>query len=208
MQIVYTSTHFKGAIYSSIVAILLGTVLVVWPGVALQYVIMLVGLLFLLTGLFAFIISTKNREERRKSLIPFSGIGSIALGILLISFSESFVTFFMFILGFILVLAAIGQLVTLVAAKQFGAFSPMNYLFPALILVAGIVVLFDPFSSAKSVFILFGATAIFYGFTNLWYQLSIKKMKRNAERKGEAVQMNENHSNVEDVEYEEIQEEK
>lgn len=203
MQIVYTSTSYKGAIYRAILAIILGLVLVIWPGTALRYIIMLIGVLFLMTGLIAFIVSNRNKEDHRKSLIPFSGIGSMALGILLLCLPSTFATIFMFVLGFILVLAAVGQFVTLSAARQFGYISPVSYLFPVLILIAGIIVLFDPFKSAESVFILFGVTAIFYGVTDLLNQYSIKRMRKANEEKEQIVKM-EGNADVEDAEYEEV----
>ena len=109
----------------------------------------------------------------------------------------------MFVLGFILVIAAIGQFVTLSAARQFGQVAAVNYLFPVLILIAGIIVLFDPFKSAESVFILFGITAIFYGVTDLLNQYAIKKMRKATEEKEQIVKM-EKEADVEDAEYEEI----
>ena len=203
MQIVYTSTNFKGAFFRAILAIILGLVLVIWPGTALKYTIMLIGVLFLVTGLTAFIISNRNREDRQRSLVPFSGIGSMVLGVLLLCIPSTFATIFMFVLGFILVIAAIGQFVTLSAARQFGHVAAVNYLFPVLILIAGIIVLFDPFKSAESVFILFGITAIFYGVTDLLNQYAIKKMRKATEEKEQIVKM-EKEADVEDAEYEEI----
>lgn len=205
MQIVYTTTNFKGAIYRSILAIALGLVLVIWPGTALRYIIMLIGVIFLMTGLIAFIVSNKNREDHRKSLVPFSGIGSMVLGLLLLCLPSTFATIFMFILGFVLVIAAVGQFVTLAAARQFGYVSLVSYLFPVLILIAGIVVLFDPFKSAEGVFILFGVTAIFYGVTDLLNQYSIRRMRKASEEK-EQIQKMEGKTDVEDVEYEEVKE--
>lgn len=203
MQIVYTSTNFKGALFRAVFAIILGLVLVIWPGVALRYIVMLTGVIFLVTGLVAFIVSNRNREDHRRSLVPFSGIGSMALGILLLCLPSAFATIFMFILGFILVLGAVGQFVTLSAARHFGAVSPVSYLFPVLILIAGIVVLFDPFKSAESVFILFGVTAIFYGITDLLNQNSIRKMRKANEEKERIVKM-EGEPDVEDADFEEI----
>lgn len=203
MQIVYTSTNFKGGILRAILAIILGLVLVVWPGTALKYIIMLIGVIFLVTGLIAFIVSNKKREDQRKTLIPFSGIGSMVLGLLLLCIPSTFATIFMFVLGFVLVLAAVGQFVTLAAARQFGYVSLVSYLFPVLILIAGIVVLFDPFKSAEGVFILFGITAIFYGVTDLLNQYTIKRMRKANEEKEKIVKM-EGEPDVEDAEYEEI----
>ena len=190
MQIVYTTSNFKGGIYRAVLAILLGLALLIWPADALKYVVMLIGIVFLAIGIIAFIISSRNREEHQRSFAPLSGIGSVILGLLL---------------GFILVVAAVGQFVTLAAARQFGRIAPVSFLFPVLILIVGIVILFDPFSSAESVFILFGITAVFYGVTDLLNQYSIRKMRKASEEKEKIVKMG-GDSDIEDAEFEEVEE--
>ncbi len=207
MQIVYTTSNLRGGIYRAVLAILLGLALLIWPGSALKYVVMLIGVMFLTIGIISFIISSKNREEHQRSFAPLSGVGSIILGLLLVCLPSTFATVFMFLLGFILVLAAVGQLVSLSAARQFGRVSPLSFLFSLLILIVGIVILFDPFSSAESVFILFGITTVFYGVTDLINQFTIRKMRRASEKKEEIVKM-EGEPDIEDVDYEEVKDEK
>lgn len=206
MRIVYTSTNFRNSVYRSVLSILLGVVLVLWPGTALTYIIMLIGLIFLITGIFTLIVSYKKREERSGSVVSFTGMGSVILGLLLVCLPSIFTTVFMFVLGFTLVVAAIGQFVTLAAARQFGYVSPISYLFPVLILIAGIVVLFNPFSSAEGVFMLFGVTIIFYGITDLINQYSINKMRKsNEEReKIEKIERMDGAQEVEDVDFEDV----
>ena len=80
MQIVYTTSNFKGGIYRAVLAILLGLALLIWPADALKYVVMLIGIVFLAIGIIAFIISSRNREEHQRSFAPLSGIGSVILG--------------------------------------------------------------------------------------------------------------------------------
>ena len=205
MQIVYTTSNFKGGIYRAVLAILLGLALLIWPADALKYVVMLIGIVFLAIGIIAFIISSRNREEHQRSFAPLSGIGSVILGLLLVCLPSTFATVFMFLLGFILVVAAVGQFVTLAAARQFGRIAPVSFLFPVLILIVGIVILFDPFSSAESVFILFGITAVFYGVTDLLNQYSIRKMRKASEEKEKIVKMG-GDSDIEDAEFEEVEE--
>ena len=203
MQIVYTTSNFKGGIYRAVLAILLGLALLIWPADALKYVVMLIGIVFLAIGIIAFIISSRNREEHQRSFAPLSGIGSVILGLLLVCLPSTFATVFMFLLGFILVVAAVGQFVTLAAARQFGRIAPVSFLFP--VLIVGIVILFDPFSSAESVFILFGITAVFYGVTDLLNQYSIRKMRKASEEKEKIVKMG-GDSDIEDAEFEEVEE--
>lgn len=109
----------------------------------------------------------------------------------------------MFVFGFILVVAAIGQFVTLAAARQFGPVSFVSYLFPVLIFVAGIVILFDPFRSAEGVVILFGVTSIFYGVTDFINQYAIRKLRKKNEDKEKIVDVA-SHPDIEDAEYEEV----
>ena len=199
MQIVYTTSNFKGGIYRAVLAILLGLALLIWPADALKYVVMLIGIVFLAIGIIAFIISSRNREEHQRSFAPLSGIGSVILGLLLVCLPSTFATVFMFLLGFILVVAAVGQFVTLAAARQFGRIAPVSFLFPVLILIVGIVI------SAESVFILFGITAVFYGVTDLLNQYSIRKMRKASEEKEKIVKMG-GDSDIEDAEFEEVEE--
>ena len=199
MQIVYTTSNFKGGIYRAVLAILLDLALLICPADASKYVVMLIGIVFLAIGIIAFIISSRNREEHQRSFAPLSGIGSVILGLLLVCLPSTFATVF------ILVVAAVGQFVTLAAARQFGRIAPVSFLFPVLILIVGIVILFDPFSSAESVFILFGITAVFYGVTDLLNQYSIRKMRKASEEKEKIVKMG-GDSDIEDAEFEEVEE--
>ncbi len=203
MQIVYTSTNYKSVVYRAVLSIILGVVLVSWPGAALKYIIMLIGLIFLLTGLISYVMTNREREVRSRYFAPFSGIGSLILGLLLLCLPSSFLSIFMFVFGFILVVAAIGQFVTLAAARQFGPVSFVSYLFPVLIFVAGIVILFDPFRSAEGVVILFGVTSIFYGVTDFINQYAIRKLRNKNEDKEKIVDVA-SHPDIEDAEYEEV----
>lgn len=176
MQIVYTTSNFKGGIYRAVLAILLGLALLIWPADALKYVVMLIGIVFLAIGIIAFIISSRNREEHQRSFAPLSGIGSVILGLLLVCLPSTFATVFMFLLGFILVVAAVGQFVTLAAARQFGRIAPVSFLFPVLILIVGICDFIRSFQfRPKACFILFGITCRFFmAVTDLLNQYSIQ----------------------------------
>ena len=146
MKIVYTTSNIKGAILRAILAILFGVVLIVWPEQALSYIIMLIGVAFLATGIVAFVLASKRRGEANQGILPFTGIGSMVLGIML-----TFAAVLVFMLGLILVIAAISQFFTLSIARQMGPVSLLSYLFPTLILVAGIVILFNPFETVEGI---------------------------------------------------------
>ena len=113
--------------------------------------------------------------------------------------------FYLFGVVVILVVAAVRWCVIISGERQFFRIGRVSFYFPFLILIGVIVILFDPFSSAESVFILFGITAVFYGVTDLLNQYSIRKMRKASEEKEKIVKMG-GDSDIEDAEFEEVEE--
>lgn len=205
MKIVYSKTTYRNAIYRALVAIVVGIVLIAWPDVALKSIVMFIGALFLLTGVMAFIASYRRQqaEQRSDGLLSLNGIGSMILGILLVSIPLFFTTMLMILLGCVLLLAAIAQLAALSAARQLGHIPAVNYFFPVLILLAGLIVIFKPWGSAAYVVIILGVTAIFYGITDLIGQYTIRKMHRQAGDEEQKRKLN-GSGDIEDTDYEEV----
>lgn len=205
MKIVYSKTTYRNAIYRALVAIVVGIVLIAWPDVALKSIVMFIGALFLVTGIMAFIASyhRQQAEQRSDGLLSLNGIGSIILGILLVSIPLFFTAVLMILLGCVLLLAAIAQLAALSAARQLGHIPAVNYFFPILILLAGLIVIFKPWGSAAYVVIILGVTAIFYGITDLIGQYTIRKMRRQAADEEQKKKLN-GSGDIEDTDYEEV----
>ena len=87
MKIIYSKTTYRNAVYRALISILIGIVLIIWPHVALKTIVIVIGALFLLTGMMAFIMSYRQQQAAQRSdgLLSLNGIGSIILGILLVS---------------------------------------------------------------------------------------------------------------------------
>lgn len=204
MKIIYSKTTYRNAVYRALISILIGIVLIIWPHVALKTIVIVIGALFLLTGMMAFIISYRQQQAAQRSdgLLSLNGIGSIILGILLVSIPLFFTTVLMIILGCILILAATAQLATLAAARQFGPIAAIHYFYPIIILLAGLIVIFKPWGSAEYVVIILGATAIFYGLTDLISQYRINKLRKKAHATEQQNKMG--GDSIEDTDYEEV----
>lgn len=188
--------------YRALLSIVLGVVLVLRSDVALKSLVMIIGFLFLFSGIMASIISYRRQqmEGQPAGMFPVNGLGSIILGALLISVPLFFTTILMFLLGGILVLAAIAQLASLSMARQLGKVSPVNYIYPVLILLAGLVVIFRPWGSAAYVVIILGYTAIFYGITDLISHYQINKLRK----RHDAEHPDRTRADIEDADYEEV----
>lgn len=201
MKIIYGKTTYRNVVFRALISIALGVVLVLAPSRALESFVMFIGFLFLFSGILSSVVAYRRQqlEERPGSMLSMNGLGSIILGVLLISVPLFFTTILMFLLGGILVLAAIAQLATLSMARQFGHVPPVNYLYPVLILLAGMIVIFRPWGSAAYVVVILGYTAIFYGITDLIRHYQINKLRKQYD-----VEHPSRHADIEDADYEEV----
>ena len=86
-------------------ALVIGLVLVIWPDAAASYIVMTVGVAFLIPGvisLFGYFVPKKTKELVTR--FPVEGIGSLLFGLWLIIMPEFFADILMFLLGFILMM--------------------------------------------------------------------------------------------------------
>ena len=204
MRIVYTTGSYKRKVVSSVITIALGVVLVVWPTEVLNYMVKLIGAVFFVIGAVSLVMSWQNREERAAmGLSSFSGIGSIILGVVLWAMSDFFTSMLMWLFGLLLLVAGVGQLVTLLSARRMGELPGVAYVFPIVILIAGLVSFLDPFSAKESLVMFFGCVVIFAGVTNLINQYSINKLRKRMEEEEQRRRL-EDEPVVEDADYEEV----
>lgn len=203
MRIIYSSTSYKKTVVSSIITIAVGIVLVMWPTEVLNYMVKLIGAVFLVTGVVSLILSYQNGEERAaRGLNSFSGVGSIILGIVLWAMAGFFTDMLMWLFGLLLLIAGTGQLVALFSARRMGDLPGMAYVFPILLLIAGLVSFLDPFSAKESLVMFFGAMTIFYGITSLINQYNINKLRKMAREEEQRQKLN--GTEIVDTDYEEV----
>ena len=148
------------SIIRCICALVIGVLLVAWPEAAILYLVITIGVLFLVPGLFSFSVYLIRR-------FPIAGLGSLLFGLWLMIMPAFFVGILMYVLGAVLVLAGISQIVNLSAARSWTVVPGGFFVIPVLVLIAGIVVLFNPFTAAAVPFIILGVSSIVYGLSDL-----------------------------------------
>lgn len=166
-------------IWGSILTILSGLILIIWPELALSYIVILIGLLFLISGLFvtiSYFTNNKDLYNKPSSYLLFTGIGSILFGLWLTLMPDFFVNILMFVMGGLLVFAGIQQIGSLIIMRKNGIIPFFFYIIPALVLLAGILIIFNPFTTATSVVIVFGVSAVLYGIAGLINRYKAKKL--------------------------------
>lgn len=160
-------------------AILLGMVLLLNPN-AVNYVVITIGVLFIIPGLLAFVnYLFSAREKRPESVYMFAGLGSLLLGIALVAAPDFFIKILMYILGAVLVVGGIEQFVVLFRARKFTQVAKGFYIIPTLLFIMGVVVLFDPIKTTQTIFMFIGATCLVYGIMEIVYWIKFVR-KANA----------------------------
>lgn len=168
---------FNSATLRSALAIFLGFILVLWPELTATYMVITIGILFILPGIFSLLsYFTRNRNERTADRrFPIEAAGSILLGIWLVIIPEFFVKFLMIVLGALLVLGGLIQIISLIQARKWTLVPWGFYIIPVLILITGVLILANPFNTAISTFVIFGIASIIYGFSELINSFKFRK---------------------------------
>ncbi|MDO4425707.1 MAG: DUF308 domain-containing protein [Planctomycetia bacterium] len=162
------------SVIRGICAIIMGVLLVTWPESAIVYLVIAIGAMFLVPSLFSLVgYFVKGREGGM--MFPIVSLGSLLFGLWLMVSPAFFVGILMYVLGAVLVFAGISQIARLINARGWTQVPIGYYIMPVLILLAGLVVLINPFAAAAVPFIILGASCIVYGITDIINLIRFRK---------------------------------
>mgnify|MGYP003161807819 CR=1 FL=1 len=155
----------------TICALVIGLVLVLWPDAAINYIVITIGILFLIPGFIVLIgyFGTK----------PEPGVGSLLFGLWLVTMPGFFADVLMFLLGFILIMGGVQQIASLSMARRWMPVPGGFYVIPALILIAGVVALFNPTGARNTAFMIIGISSLVYAVSELinWFKFARRRPK-------------------------------
>lgn len=166
------------SVVRTICSLIIGLVLVFWPDVATQYITITIGVLFLIPGIISLIGYFTVKPSAGKSVrFPIEGIGSLLFGLWLVAMPDFFANVLMFLLGFLLMMGGIQQIAALSMARRWSTVPTGFYVLPVLILVTGLITLFNPVSARHTILIIIGVTCLIYALTELvnWFKFSRKR---------------------------------
>lgn len=148
-------------------ALIIGLIMVIWPDNVANYLVITIGILFIIPGLISMIGYLSTPKNGAKPKLPIEGVGSILFGLWLVIMPGSVVKLLMYFLGFILLLGGVQQLYTLFVARKWTKVPVVFFVTPVLILIASIMILASPKESQQTAFIIIGITAIVYAASEL-----------------------------------------
>ncbi|MDL2305114.1 DUF308 domain-containing protein [Bacteroides sp. OttesenSCG-928-D19] len=155
------------SVIRSISALIIGLVMVIWPGSVANYLVITIGVLFIIPGLIGLIGYFTAGNNEVKPHFPIEALGSFLFGLWLVVFPDSVVTLLMYILGAILLLGGLHQIYSLSRARKVVPVPYGFFITPVLILLASILILASPNESQQTAFIIIGVTAMVYAGTEL-----------------------------------------
>ena len=160
----------KGLSYSflrTICALVIGLVLVMFPDQAGDYFVITIGVIFLVPSLISIIGYYAQAAEVRRRF-PVEGVGSLLFGLWLIIMPGFFADLLTFVMG------GVQQIASLSAARRWTPVPGGFYVVPVLILLAGLIALFNPTGVRSTAFIIIGITSLVYAVSELinWFKFS------------------------------------
>lgn len=161
-----------------IVAIIIGLVLVIWPDMAGDYLVITIGVLFMIPGIIGLVkYFTVNNKAGISKSFPLEFVGSLLFGLWLVIMPGFFADILMILLGVILVVAGIQQVYSLIVTRRWMAVPGGFFIVPTLILIMGVVILFDPTTARHTAFIIIGITCLVYAAAELvnWFMFTRRR---------------------------------
>ncbi|WP_300812442.1 DUF308 domain-containing protein [uncultured Bacteroides sp.] len=174
----------RGLSYSflrAVCALVIGLILVMFPNQAGEYLVITVGVVFLIPSLISLIgYFALGKDGSRR--FPIEGVGSLLFGLWLMIMPGFFADLLTFVLGFILALGGVQQIASLVSARRWMRVPGGYYVVPVLILIAGVVALFNPTGVRSTAFIIIGVSSLVYALSELlnWFVFSRRRPKPTA----------------------------
>jgi len=156
-------------------AIAIGLVMVISNNATVTVVKIIAALLFA-AGVISLVYGFVNRKSGALPLLAVNAVIDIVAGLLLFFFPASVANFIVYLIGFALLAFGVLQIIVLSSTMSMLGGGFMSLILPAVAVVGGMVLLFNPFSMSV-MSIIAGIALIFYGISELKSLSTIEKAK-------------------------------
>lgn len=190
----------QSALFRAVCSIIVGVLLIQYPGNTVTWITVAIGVLFLLSGVIScvtYFSAVRNASAYKitdgdgrvlygdKPSVPIVGIGSVILGALLVARPALFVEGLMYVLGAILILGAVNQFMVLVSARRLARVPFVFWICPSLVLLVGLYVMLKPMESAELPLVILGWCSLVYGVTEIINSTKVYSWKKRLNRLGD-----------------------
>lgn len=169
---------------SAIICVVIGLVLIIWPGTSTQLVCMVLGSVLLLYGLIqlALYLFARERTLYLQGMLVL-GIIFCVLGVWILLKPEIVIATVPIIIGIIIVVHGIHKVSQAISLNKMGYDNWwVAPLFGILTVALGGVLIYNPFSVVNTVVRVIGAFLLYDGLSNMWILSRVFKTKRSIDR--------------------------
>lgn len=200
---------YKGNLWSAILALIVGIVMVFFSDLALETVVLVIGILFIATGVFNLIIEMNRKDEKGRKRISPIGIlataGTGILGILMVCTPHTMINLIIYLFAAAFILLGVYQICSLAFFYRPVTFPFWFFILPALLVITGVVIcIIGPSAVAQTMTLITGIALIVYAiasFIDIAGLLAFRRdMRKMAEASQSAAQADTTPREVEDVE--------
>ena len=171
-----TKKTFYNFLISSACYILLGIALIVWPLASMNLFCYIVGAVTAAYGLWRIYRFIFHREEKYVTVGLFVGIIALALGICFFVKPAVFSSILPIVLGLYLIFDGVVKLRTVFDIKKEGYPKWLILLLLALLMIVlGLVTVFNPFQTASVLVVFIGVSMIVDGAINIWNAIVVRQ---------------------------------
>lgn len=201
----------QSSIFRAICSLIIGALLIKYPTDTATWIVILIGVLFLLSGIISCITYLYARKHATDTIVtdtdgriisadipsfPILGIGSLLLGLILTLRPEAVIDIMAYILGAILIIGSLSQIVSLISANRRFRIPILFWISPLLIFLIGLMSIVKPDWIASAPLLVLGWCLVLYGVTEIINALKIYSARKKAEKEQVAASEKEEYLDV------------
>jgi len=153
----------------AIISLLLGLFLLLWPAATPTTLVIILGIYIAASGLFSVLGYFRQKEEERKTTTLIGGIFLVIVAIVLFVVPTLIAAFFALIIGVFVVIGGIANIIRSFEIRKYGGFGwPAILVVNILIVIGGLLIVFNPFGSIILFVSILGIVLIANGAINLF----------------------------------------
>jgi len=183
----------QNAFIRGILTLAVGILFLSLPGLTLKSVVMTVGGMILVSGIFSLFFSNRNKNKGMNIGSSFQGFFNILWGLLFLLSPMTIVKVFGFFFGVIFILLGAMQLLGALGTLSKSLWSWIFLIFSVLLISGGVYLLAQPIESAEKILTFLGAILLVYGVLELIMAWRLKNIPKGTKA-----------GNIVDTTYEEL----
>lgn len=149
---------------AGMIMLIIGIILLVWPGATLSAFSRFLGCIMLIVGVAEVIMGIKG--TRPPANTAWGTVAAI-LGVLFIWHPQVLLAVLPVVIGIVVAAAGVMLLVRVITGRMEGTAATMQLIGGAITLVVGLILIFHPIAAVKFLMVIVGVVLIYYGILRL-----------------------------------------